>query len=99
MENLNFRPQSGNLPRMPTNVTTSRWTGWLMLAGRIALTYMFWWSGFSKLLDFNSGIAEMTHFGLAPAVPLTIAEIVLQLGASAMVISGQGLAIGAGFLR
>jgi uncharacterized membrane protein YphA (DoxX/SURF4 family) len=44
--------------------------------------------GFDKATDFGSAIAEMTHFGLSPAAPLAIAVIVLELGASALILTG-----------
>ena len=31
------------------------------------LTYVFWWSGLTKVLDFQTAIGEMEHFGLRPA--------------------------------
>ena len=33
-------------------------------------------------------MAEMNHFGLSPAAPLAIATIMLELGASAMILAG-----------
>lgn len=44
--------------------------------------------GFNKAVDFGSAIAEMNHFGLSPAAPLAIAVIVLELGASALILTG-----------
>jgi uncharacterized membrane protein YphA (DoxX/SURF4 family) len=44
--------------------------------------------GIVKATDFNGAIAEMDHFGLAPAVPLAIAVIALELGASVMILTG-----------
>src|SRR5215510_7930607 len=44
--------------------------------------------GIVKATDFSGAVAEMNHFGLAPAVPLAIAVIVLELGASAMILTG-----------
>ncbi|SFN54993.1 DoxX family protein [Variovorax sp. OV329] len=45
--------------------------------------------GLQKAFDFPAAIAEMNHFGLAPAVPLAIAVIVLELGAAAMILTGR----------
>ncbi len=45
--------------------------------------------GLQKAFDFPAAIAEMNHFGLAPAVPLAVAVIVLELGAAAMILSGR----------
>jgi len=44
--------------------------------------------GFNKATDFPSAIAEMKHFGLSPAAPMATAVIVLELGASLMVLTG-----------
>jgi uncharacterized membrane protein YphA (DoxX/SURF4 family) len=38
--------------------------------------------------DFASAIAEMNHFGLSPAAPMAVAVIVLELGASALILTG-----------
>lgn len=44
--------------------------------------------GINKATDFPAAMAEMNHFGLAPAAPLAIAVIVLELGASALILTG-----------
>ena len=44
--------------------------------------------GIVKATDFSGAIAEMQHFGLAPAAPFAIAVIVLELGASVMILVG-----------
>lgn len=44
--------------------------------------------GIDKLLDFAGAVAEVQHFGLAPATPLALATIVTELGGSALVLSG-----------
>jgi len=44
--------------------------------------------GFNKAFDFAAAIAEMQHFGLAPAAPFAVATIVLELGASLLVLTG-----------
>ncbi|MEP6721190.1 MAG: DoxX family protein [Variovorax sp.] len=47
--------------------------------------------GFNKAMDFGSAIAEMNHFGLTslvPAVPMATAVIVLELGASVLILTG-----------
>ncbi|WP_370678599.1 DoxX family protein [Comamonas sp. GB3 AK4-5] len=43
------------------------------------LTYVFWWSGVNKALDFPSAVQEMAHFGLRPAAGFAAATIALQL--------------------
>ncbi|MBS9478460.1 DoxX family protein [Ancylobacter radicis] len=65
---------------------------------RIALTFPFWASGLSKLIDFTGGVAEMAHFGLEPAVAFNIATVAVQLGGSLLVITGRHVWLGAGAL-
>jgi uncharacterized membrane protein YphA (DoxX/SURF4 family) len=44
--------------------------------------------GLVKLTDFQGAVGEMVHFGLAPAPLFAVLVIVLELGASAMILSG-----------
>jgi len=44
--------------------------------------------GINKATDFAGAVAEMNHFGLAPAAPLAAATIVFELGASLMILTG-----------
>ena len=44
--------------------------------------------GFNKLTDFNGALGEMNHFGLAPAGLFAVLVIILELGASAMILTG-----------
>jgi len=44
--------------------------------------------GSTKALDFNAAIAEMKQFRLKPPAPLAVAVIVLEIGASLLVLSG-----------
>lgn len=50
---------------------------------------------FDKASDFAGAIAEMNHFGLAPAAPLAAAVIAFEAGASLMVIFGWRRWLGA----
>ena len=58
---------------------------WLCL---LLLCAAYLQGGFDKATDFGSAIAEMKHFGLSPAAPLAVAVIVLELGASALILTG-----------
>lgn len=51
--------------------------------------------GLTKALDFDGAVAEMVHFGLAPPAPLALAVIVLELGASALIVTGWWRWLGA----
>jgi len=64
-----------------------------MLAHRAALVLLcaaYLQGGLVKALDFPGAVAEMTHFGLAPAAPFAAAVIALELAGSALVIAGRG---------
>ena len=69
------------------------------IAGRFATPVTYWIAllglcaaylqgGIVKAADFGGAIGEMNHFGLAPAAPVAIAVIVLELGASVMILAG-----------
>jgi uncharacterized membrane protein YphA (DoxX/SURF4 family) len=51
--------------------------------------------GIDKLLDFPRAVAETRQSGLKPAVPITIATIVTELGGSALVLIGYYQWLGA----
>lgn len=44
--------------------------------------------GLVKLTDFPGALGEMAHFGLSPAAPFAVLVILLELGASAMILRG-----------
>ena len=70
----------------------------LALLARAGLTCAFWWGGLAKLLDFAGARAEAAHFfGDGLALPIAVATIAVELGASALLIAGrvQWLAAGA----
>ncbi|MBV2185744.1 MAG: DoxX family protein [Rhizobium sp.] len=78
-----------------TGLTSTTWFGYV---ARILLTYMFWASGFAKLVDFQAAVGEMTHFRLNPPAAFAIATIVVQLVGSALVILNRWTWLGAGAL-
>ena len=65
---------------------------WLALLGLCAAYLQ---GGLQKIWDFHGSVAESAHFGLTPAAPVTIAVIVLELGASVAILSGRGRWLGA----
>jgi uncharacterized membrane protein YphA (DoxX/SURF4 family) len=74
---------------------TMRWTSSpvvtspaLRWATLLLLCAAYLQGGLNKALDFGSAIAEMNHFGVSPAAPMAAAVIVLELGASALVLTG-----------
>lgn len=60
------------------------------LVARLLLTFVFWTSGLAKLLDFSANATVMDSFGLYPGWAFNLATLILQLGASAMIILDRG---------
>ena len=54
--------------------------------------------GLTKALDFSAALAEMRHFGLAPAAPLALLTIAGELGASLLILLGAWRWAGAAYL-
>jgi uncharacterized membrane protein YphA (DoxX/SURF4 family) len=73
------------------------WRG-TWLAARIALTSAYLLGGVTKLLDFSGAVAEQQHFGLNPGWLWAALAIAVELGGSALVISGRLVWLGAGAL-
>ncbi|MDH2384959.1 DoxX family protein [Bradyrhizobium sp. CER78] len=61
---------------------TLRWIATLLLCGA------YLQGGLTKAFNFGAALAEMKQFGLRPAAPLAIAVIMLEIGASLLVMSG-----------
>ncbi|WP_280155901.1 DoxX family protein [Piscinibacter sp. XHJ-5] len=59
---------------------------WLAL---LALCSAYLQGGLTKAMDFTSAVAEMQHFGLAPAAPMAGATIAIEIGASLLILSGS----------
>jgi uncharacterized membrane protein YphA (DoxX/SURF4 family) len=45
--------------------------------------------GVFKLLDFPGALREMDHFGLSPATVFAVLVILMELGASLMILTGR----------
>lgn len=58
---------------------------WLAL---LALCAAYLQGGLTKAFDFAGAIAEMQHFGVAPAAPLAVLTIAVEIGASLLILSG-----------
>lgn len=54
--------------------------------------------GIEKALDFPAAVAEMHHFGLAPAGPLALLTIVGELGGALLILCGFRRWLGAAYL-
>lgn len=83
------------MPIWIENLLSATWFGYL---ARIVLTFMFWASGVAKLIGFDTGVAEMQHFGLEPAWLYNLATIIVQLGGSILIIANRWTWLGAGAL-
>jgi uncharacterized membrane protein YphA (DoxX/SURF4 family) len=68
------------------------------LLARVALTAAYWWGGLAKILDFPAALAEAAHFGLEPAPLVVIGTIIIELGASLLLIAGRLVWLAAGAL-
>ena len=68
------------------------WVHWLAL---LFLCAAYLQGAFDKARDFKGAVAEMRHFGLAPAAPFAAATIVMEFAASAMILTGYYRWLGA----
>lgn len=53
----------------------------------LALCSAYLQGGIDKAIDFAGAVGEMQHFGLAPAAPLALAVIALELVAPVMILA------------
>lgn len=83
---------------MPTLIARILDWPYFTLLARIALTFPFWGSGLSKLIDFSGGVAEMEQFGLRPSWLINCLVIFVQLGGSLLIIANRRAWSGAGAL-
>ena len=84
-----FPDRLANLARPVFGSAAIRWLAYLGLCAA------YLQGGFNKLTDFNGALGEMTHFGLQPAALFAVMVIVLELGASAMILTGRMRWLGA----
>ncbi|MFT0860729.1 DoxX family protein [Ancylobacter sp. G4_0304] len=61
----------------------------LVVLARFLVTCPFWISGVAKSIHFDLAVSEMARFGLEPAILFNLATIAVQLGGSAMLVSGR----------
>jgi len=71
---------------------------WVLFAARLALTSAYLLGGLTKLLNFPAAIAEQERFGFRPGWIWAAVTIVVELGGSALVLSGYAVWLGAGAL-
>lgn len=83
---------------MPTLIARILDWPYFALLARVVLTFPFWGSGLSKLIDFPGGVAEMAQYGLKPPVLINCLVIFTQLGGSLLIIANRRAWSGAGAL-
>jgi len=83
---------------MPQAIARLLDQSWFALLARIVLTFAFWGSGLSKLINFQGGAAEMAMFNLPQPALMNIAVIITQLGGSLLIILNRWTWLGAGAL-
>ncbi|VVE12160.1 DoxX family protein [Pandoraea cepalis] len=69
--------------------------GWIYWLALLLLCSAYLQGGIDKAMDFPGAIAEMRHFGLSPAAPMALAVIVLEIGASLLILTGRWRWLGA----
>ncbi|WP_296000166.1 DoxX family protein [Rugamonas sp.] len=88
------------VPISTTGVGWRTWTSapaWRTL-GLLMLCSAYIQGGLDKAFDFPAAIAEMRHFGLAPAAPMALLTIVGELLAPLLIVSGMWRWAGALYL-
>jgi len=71
---------------------------WVLFAARLALTSAYLLGGAAKLVNFSVAIAEQEDFGFRPGWLWAAVTILIELGGSALILSGYAVWLGAGAL-
>jgi uncharacterized membrane protein YphA (DoxX/SURF4 family) len=71
---------------------------WVLFAARLALTSAYLLGGLTKLFNFSAAIKEQEHFGFHPGWLWAALTILIEIGGSALVLSGYMVWLGAGAL-
>lgn len=79
-------PERGQGERMPGIIAAILDSRGFDLLARVLLTFVFWTSGLAKLFDFDASAAAMEEFGLHPGWLVNAATLILQIGASLMIV-------------
>jgi uncharacterized membrane protein YphA (DoxX/SURF4 family) len=87
--------RAAGTPRWISALLSWQWT-WRL--ARVALVSAYLIGGANKLLDFTAAVAEQEHFGLHPAWLWAVLTIVVEIGASLLVVTGRLVWLGAGGL-
>jgi uncharacterized membrane protein YphA (DoxX/SURF4 family) len=82
----------------PVWISTILHFPWVWFLARLALTSAYLLGGMTKLLNFPAAVAEQERFGMHPAWLWAILAILIELGGSALILSGTLVWLGAGAL-
>jgi len=66
----------------------SQFQPWGLLLGRLLLAYIFVLSGYGKIVGFAGAAGYMAKYGMPMIEPLLVATIIVELGASLMLVVG-----------
>ena len=90
-----MKAHADDMPRWVVQLLLIPWT-WRL--ARLGLVSAYLIGGVTKLSDFTAAMAEQEHFGLRPGWLWAALAIVVELGGSALVVSGRMVWLGAGAL-
>ena len=71
---------------------------WLLVGGRVAITFMYWFAGIGFALNFPAAVEMIRGYGMEPATGIAALMILILLVGSAFVIEGRLVWLGAGML-
>jgi transmembrane protein len=71
---------------------------WLLVGGRVAITFMYWFAGIGFLLNFPAAVEMIRGYGMEPATWIAVLMVFVLLVGSALVIEGRLVWLGAGML-
>jgi transmembrane protein len=71
---------------------------WLLVGGRVAITFMYWFAGIGFALNFPAAVEMIRGYGMEPATLIAALMIFVLLVGSALVIEGRLVWLGAGML-
>ena len=91
----NARAAAAKIEREVDNILDRHW---LLVWGRVAITFMFWFAGFGFLLNFPGAVAMIRSYALEPAQLIAGLMVFVLLAGSALVIEGRLVWLGAGIL-
>jgi transmembrane protein len=99
--NTDARDRAGSrglVSGLVTDVDTILVQRWLFVAGRVVITFMYWFAALGFVLDFPGAVTMVRGYGLEPAGLMAGLTIVVLLAGSALVIDGRLAWLGAGML-